>query len=686
MILNETKNDVVVGGQFKTSSFKIQASAKAFDILSSNIYTHKVRAVIREISCNAHDAHVASNNQNQFDVHLPTKLEPWFSVRDYGKGLSDDQVREIFTTYFFSTKTNSNEYVGALGLGSKSPFCLVDSFNVVSYHNNVKSNYVCFRDENGEPQISLLTQCETDEPSGLEVSLSVSDHLIAEFLEEAIEVYQYFENLPNINISTIVHQIKTEQNNYKIKTNEYAFSSSYGNIYAVMGNVCYNIPEKYSSQLRLRGYVRFNIGELSFDPGRENLSMDTKTIAAIEAKMADLKEKIVSDVMNEIRNQPTEFKKSLLANNYRRNGSYLYGYISSSKFKDEFDSYLFKNYTTNDIIVYSSSGRSSVSKWTQDSLFYSHSETKIFLQKKGYDTRIKEWVRNNRSAVTIVNEEHVKFYNIDPEFICDLETLPKVYRARSSNGKSYKDKVFKWNGKTFEGNSINMSMVPEQPSSGENVYVVIERNRVSSSSGFYSLGNMKKRLDALKEFISIGDIYLVKSSFLNTKQFKTDNWISLQDYISRELDNALKPTDKIYRYSGEFKEVINNIAEYMEQNPNPAFDASEFIEFRNIYACTKQNEALYRIYDFGYLGADRVSNELDIMEKNIVDKYSVFKLISTYVSYKNIPFLVDILEKTCLTSVLKQYNIRVLFVVLVLLGEQECQFTSKTIVISGLLL
>ena len=48
MILNEEKKDVAVAGNFKTSSFKIAASAKAFDILSSNIYTHKVRAVIRE--------------------------------------------------------------------------------------------------------------------------------------------------------------------------------------------------------------------------------------------------------------------------------------------------------------------------------------------------------------------------------------------------------------------------------------------------------------------------------------------------------------------------------------------------------------------------------------------------------------------------------------------------------------
>ena len=133
MIISENKQDVTVNGSFKTSGFKIQASSKAFDILSSNIYQNKVRAVVREISCNAVDAHTAAGNPDPIKVHLPTTLEPHFSVRDFGIGLSDEDVREIFTTYFCSTKTSSNDFVGALGLGSKSPFCLVDSFTVTSY-------------------------------------------------------------------------------------------------------------------------------------------------------------------------------------------------------------------------------------------------------------------------------------------------------------------------------------------------------------------------------------------------------------------------------------------------------------------------------------------------------------------------------------------------------------------------
>ena len=83
MKLDTTPQDVAVAGNFETSAFGMEASAHAFDIIADKIYTYKERAVIREISCNAHDAHVEAGNPQPFDVHLPTQLEPHICVRDY---------------------------------------------------------------------------------------------------------------------------------------------------------------------------------------------------------------------------------------------------------------------------------------------------------------------------------------------------------------------------------------------------------------------------------------------------------------------------------------------------------------------------------------------------------------------------------------------------------------------------
>jgi len=216
MILNEAKKNVVVSGDFEQTNFKLKADPKAFNILSDKIYTNKVKAVIREISTNAYDAHVAAGNDEPFDVHLPTDLEPWFSVRDYGTGLSHEDCMEIYTTYFHSTKTDSNDYVGALGLGSKSPYSVADSFTVTSWFNGCKRVYSAYKDENDCPQFALLTTDNTDEPNGIEVSVAASD--CYEFEQEAVSVYKFFDKLPNINIDSVVRNIEDAHKEYKIKT------------------------------------------------------------------------------------------------------------------------------------------------------------------------------------------------------------------------------------------------------------------------------------------------------------------------------------------------------------------------------------------------------------------------------------------------------------------------------------
>jgi len=100
MKLNTEQNDIVKIGNFgETGVFNIQASAKAFKILSDGLYTDKIQACIRELSCNAYDSHVAAGKADvPFKVHMPTILEPFFSVQDFGLGLSHDDIMHLYTT------------------------------------------------------------------------------------------------------------------------------------------------------------------------------------------------------------------------------------------------------------------------------------------------------------------------------------------------------------------------------------------------------------------------------------------------------------------------------------------------------------------------------------------------------------------------------------------------------------
>ena len=126
-------------GASSERQFTIKATGKAFRILSSGLYKEKILAIVRELSCNAYDAHVDAGKADlPFDVHLPNALEPFYLIRDYGKGLSQEAMETVYTTYFESTKTESNEVIGGLGLGCKSPLSYVDQFTVTSFQGGQK--------------------------------------------------------------------------------------------------------------------------------------------------------------------------------------------------------------------------------------------------------------------------------------------------------------------------------------------------------------------------------------------------------------------------------------------------------------------------------------------------------------------------------------------------------------------
>ena len=297
MILTNTQeNTPVLSNVGEVGEFRIRNSAKAFNILSSGLYANKIRAIIRELSCNAYDSHVAAGcAERPFEVHLPTSLEPWFSVRDYGVGLSHQQVVNIYTTYFESTKTGSNDFVGALGLGSKSPFSYTENFGVTAVQNGQMGVYTAFINEQGVPSIALMTESDTEEPNGVEVKFSVNDRADFEkFRSEAAAVYKWFVYPPTVTGASVsIQHPQYERENIvpgvHVTKDDYYNSGSY----AVMGNIAYPVavPNANANLGTLAGLLNFglvmhfDIGELDFQASREGLSYIPQTIEAIRRRL-----------------------------------------------------------------------------------------------------------------------------------------------------------------------------------------------------------------------------------------------------------------------------------------------------------------------------------------------------------------------------------------------------------------
>ena len=649
MIVTKEKKDVVVSGNFQKSNFKIQADPKAFNILSDKIYTNKVAAVIRETSTNAHDAHVDAGNEEPFDVHLPTALEPWFAVRDYGTGLSHENCMKVYTTYFMSTKTESNDFVGALGLGSKSPFCLSESFSVISFFNKMKRTYSAYKDEDDCPQFALLTEEPTDEPNGLEVIVSVTDDDVYEFEREAIKVYFAFDKIPNLNRQAVVKDIQDRKAKCDIDHELFTYTKGYGSLKAIMGNVMYEVDlnTSYSDPLHyltdLDMVLKFNIGDLSFNAGRESLSMDKRTTKILEDRLAEVDQKLEGILQDKI----NEYDNFYDAMKFVRSARY--GLQVVDRIKEWNGKPLEANECSEKFPVYHKDNYSkSVSRLDRKTPYYD-GETEYFFNKKGHTGRIRQYLKtfNNARRVVLIEESHISEIGFDKSYVRDLSELPLVDRVHNTGGTVDNHKVYSLSDRDnrYDAKTHWDTATVDLSDTQEHVYVEINRWKpiVYSDAGRDWNGSpwrLSRDIKSLRNIIDIPTVYGIKSSLVQQKKFKNSSFISLTDYIRRELlklslgmvefSPSEDTTKMLYKLSehiegglfAEFKDLYDDL---IEDSPNEKIKLGAFKMFNVSYTedtcfTDKQQEVLDKypfleFIDAWHLGRGDTSRLADYINK-----------------------------------------------------------------------
>jgi hypothetical protein len=307
MILQDTINEVEqIGNITEQSEFSIKASRKAFSILSG-LYSDIHLGIIREIGANAMDAHVAAGKKDiPIEIHLPNALEPWLTIKDQGTGISHKDIYSIYTTYFESTKTNTNEQTGCFGIGGKIFFAYTDNSTIYSIVDGVKRTYNAFINAGGLPSISLVSQNNTNEPNGFAVQIPIKSNDFEKFKDATFRACRYYEVKPTITGGKI---------DWNIDKPDFvgSFWRSYTKLnqsYALMGNVAYPINTyqlSYDNQelARKAGLViNFNLGDLEITPSREDLTYSDLTLKTLNEKIESVKADFVSNVENTIKNSP----------------------------------------------------------------------------------------------------------------------------------------------------------------------------------------------------------------------------------------------------------------------------------------------------------------------------------------------------------------------------------------------
>ena len=294
MKLESASTPVQIVGGSTTSNFSIAANGKAFRVLSDTLYSDKIGSIVREISCNAYDAHVMAGKKDvAFEIHAPDAFEPWFSVKDFGTGLSAEAINSVFTVFFQSTKDNSNDAIGCFGLGSKTPFSYTDQFTVTSIVDGELTIYSAFISDTGMPSIIKMHSESTSEHNGVEIKMSVKREDYNRFSDAIVTQLQFFKVKPVVLNSNL--KFKHREYNFDTGSIRIASGTYYSNIWIVQGNVGYPIDmNKISGKISadsqrflesLRGNhveFMFDIGQIGVTASREAVEYNQQTVANIE--------------------------------------------------------------------------------------------------------------------------------------------------------------------------------------------------------------------------------------------------------------------------------------------------------------------------------------------------------------------------------------------------------------------
>lgn len=176
MYIRPQENDLVfsnVAGE--AIPFSIGDPSIIIDIIRKKIYSNPVSTMVQEYLSNARDACVeAGKDASHIHVSLPNAIKPEFVVRDYGVGMSEERVKDVFVRYGISTKRINNSQLGYFGIGAKSGWAVADSFIVESFYEGIRREYIADIGDNKEGRLLLFKQTPTEEENGVLIKIPIS--------------------------------------------------------------------------------------------------------------------------------------------------------------------------------------------------------------------------------------------------------------------------------------------------------------------------------------------------------------------------------------------------------------------------------------------------------------------------------------------------------------------------------
>jgi hypothetical protein len=283
----------------ETQTMTIDKAAEAFIMgILTDLYSDPAKAVVREYSTNALDAQVEIGVTEPIRVTLPSSTNRNLVIADHGVGMSTEMILRRYSAYGHSTKRETNEQVGMIGIGCKSGLTYASTFTVESIHNGIKTIAIVSKNEFGTGQIQVVDTVSTNERTGTTITIPVSH--VTGMIQTCRDFFAHWE--PGTVLVDGAAPAVHIKDSWFSNDEGTVFISAYGDAEdtLVMGNVPYKFS-RYTYNLTdhsVSVIVKAPIGSVSFTPSREELMDNAHTRAYMKGVKAEI-DKIINKIRTE---------------------------------------------------------------------------------------------------------------------------------------------------------------------------------------------------------------------------------------------------------------------------------------------------------------------------------------------------------------------------------------------------
>jgi len=273
------------------------------EIVAKSQYQNPLRSLMTEYVQNGLDAHTVAGKQHiPVEVYLPTTFEPTYRVRDYGTGLTREEVESLYTAIGESTKAHRNDLLGGFGLGKLVFAAYSGVMNLISFKDGIKSAYFC-RLQNGEGGIAHVFTEATSEEDGLMIEVPIKKEDIGKTLEVAGSLYRYLPDRIKVYEGDKAADSEVKLSDYReggvTETEDYILSKTEDHCCLIGGlpfpldlGLC-GLGTEYRG---IRCILKFAIGSVDITSSRDNLRYTDKTKAEVVRVITKLAQQLSNDL------------------------------------------------------------------------------------------------------------------------------------------------------------------------------------------------------------------------------------------------------------------------------------------------------------------------------------------------------------------------------------------------------